>query len=1005
MAEDNGLLELELEESFMSPIHDAIPKPPEASTTIEQIRLEDSRFDSIDEIMEEVEGNHHQESLLEIDSEFGGDGEVEESFMSTFHDSIPKPTEVTTSIERIRLENSRFLSSDPVDEMMEEVENNHLQESLLEMDSEFGGDGEVEESFMSTIHNSMPKPTEVTTSIERIRLENSRFLSSDPVDEMMQEVGNNHLQESLLEMDSEFGGVGDDDLNLPTSAQQSTSTFHSFNLRNASVVEQHSDLTSDPLLPHWVDSTSILATKLDGTKIRIPRRRKIGSDQLINGPKSTEALQKQCLELLDQPIHRMLQSVREEILHKEALASASASLPSTTKIDKNSSGRPQSLWTDRYRPVKFIDLIGDERTFRNAMSWLKTWDRCVFKKAETNKRKRMNSNNNNNSHKVQGQWNSTTNSFTEVGTGVDSDPYGRPQEKVLLLAGKPGLGKTTMAEVLAIQAGYQVIEINASDDRSSRTVTDQIKSALESRTLDAGAKFGGGLSLKSNRPTCIIIDEIDGAAAGGGGNESGFVKALVKLVIEGSSNLPKFKSKGKNLDQRPLLRPIICICNDLYAPVLRPLRPISKIIRFNNPTQLTIVKRLQSICKSENLVADLNNLNYLVKLASGDLRSCLNTLQFISIQSHTLTDQIIKSAVEAAVKDSGSSIQNVLTNLFRIPIKKSVNSKDPSGSKQVYLNDLVRDISICGQNERIIQGCFESYLTMKQPTDLWRTYSKLYDYLEFYDRLETKIWKDQEYQLMPYVPYSIAIWRELMGNLTNKPPDYPKVDYDNFLKVSINQESFNDFSSNLPPTIKSSFKNQELICELLPFLIRILSVDLRPINGKLIQKNEKDCLDRLVNIMVQLRLKFVLDKSEDGQLSYNFDPPIDFPVYYEAKRPLDIPPPRYSVRQMILNEMNLLSRGRKQDQLSNQSKDTSSGTAAAASIINAYKQKPVNALQSNLPEKVALDFFGRKKIEKDLTDSQKELLPKEKVKILYRYHEGFSNAVKKGITFNELITK
>ncbi|KAI9602940.1 hypothetical protein KEM48_002465 [Puccinia striiformis f. sp. tritici PST-130] len=252
---EDGLLELELEESFMSPIHDAIPKPPEASTSIEQIRLEDSRFDSIDAIMEEVEGNHHQGSLLEIDSEFGGDGEVEESFMSTIHNSMPKPTEVTTSIERIRLENSSFLSSDPVDEMMEEVENNHLQESLLEMDSEFGGDG-------------------------------------------------------------------DDDLNLPTSAQQSTSTFDSFNLRNASVLDQHSDLTSDPLLPHWVHSTSIVATKLDGTKIRIPRRKKIGSDQLINGPKSTEALQKQCLELLDQPIHRMLQSVREEILHKEALALA-----------------------------------------------------------------------------------------------------------------------------------------------------------------------------------------------------------------------------------------------------------------------------------------------------------------------------------------------------------------------------------------------------------------------------------------------------------------------------------------------------------------------------------------------------------------------------------------------------------------------------------------------------------------------------------------------------------
>lgn len=163
------------------------------------------------------------------------------------------------------------------------------------------------------------------------------------------------------------------------------------------------------------------------------------------------------------------------------------------------------------------------------MSWLKTWDRCVFKKVESNKRKRIN--------KAQQQSNSypQSNSFAEA---AESDPYGRPHEKVLLLAGKPGLGKTTMAHVLATQAGYQVVEINASDDRSSRTVTEQIKSALECRTLDAGALFGGGLSLKSNRPTCVIIDEIDGAGGGGGaeGNENGFVKALVKLVTEGSAS-------------------------------------------------------------------------------------------------------------------------------------------------------------------------------------------------------------------------------------------------------------------------------------------------------------------------------------------------------------------------------------------------------------------------------------------------------------------------------------
>ncbi|PLW57969.1 hypothetical protein PCANC_00768 [Puccinia coronata f. sp. avenae] len=849
---------------------------------------------------------------------------------------------------------------------------------------------EVDPSFMAPM-DLTPKPP--LAPVKQVTREWPTLEPPMTFDEMMDEA-ENEQQEDVLEMDSQFGE------SHSRPAQRTFTTGAAFDTPTSFPPEERVGST-DLLEARWIPTTSLVATKLDGTKIHIPRRRKIGSTQATRGgARSTEALQKQCLELLDEPIHRMLQAVREEILHKDALLAASKSLPPK---EEKVNDEPRSLWTDRYRPVKFIELIGDERTFRSAMSWLKTWDRCVFKKVESNKRKRMN--------KAQQPSNvhPQLNSFAEA---TESDPYGRPQEKVLLLAGKPGLGKTTMAEVLAAQAGYQVVEINASDDRNSKTVTEQIKNALESRTLDAGAKFGGGLSLKSNRPTCVIIDEIDGAGGGGGaeGNESGFVKALVKLVTEGSSNTTtKVNSKGKSLDQRPLLRPIICICNDLYAPVLRPLRPISRIIRFNSPTPLTVVKRLQTICKSEKLVADLNNLNYLVKLASGDLRSCLNTLQFISTQSTTLTDQIIKAALESSVKDSGSSVQTVLSHLFKIPVKKSASKNDASGSKNAYLNELVRDISICGQNERIVQGCFEAYLGMKQPTDLWRTYDRLYDWLEFYDRLEMKIWKEQEYQLAGYVPYSIAIWRELMGNVTNSSPEYPKVEYEHFLKRNINEDTLSSFNSRLPPVVKSSFKTTEVVCELLPFLIRILSVDLRPVNMKLFKKEEKDCLARLVSIMQQLGLKFVQDKGEDGQLTYTLEPPVDFPAYYEGKRPLDIPPPRYSVRQMIVNEMTALSRARNQEKPVPGSSNGAPGTAAA--IINAYKQKP-NGFKAGLPEKVALDFFGRKRIDQpglvkpsSSGAGEGQPIPKEKVKILYRYHEGFSNAVQKPITFNELILK
>ena len=172
------------------------------------------------------------------------------------------------------------------------------------------------------------------------------------------------------------------------------------------------------------------------------------------------------------------------------------------------------------------------------------------------------------------------------------------------------------------------------------------------------------------RPTCVIVDEIDGAANGGDtvrsslllsgeGDElirtregkQSFVKTLVKLVMEGSSNRkPTNRKNGtKGKKDRPLLRPIICICNDLYvyilsplsssctgslrwfgyryAPVLRPLRPLAKIVRFQPPTNTMLTKRLRTICEVEQMKAENKHLTLLVETAEGDLRSCLNTLQ------------------------------------------------------------------------------------------------------------------------------------------------------------------------------------------------------------------------------------------------------------------------------------------------------------------------------------------------------------------------------------------
>lgn len=47
-----------------------------------------------------------------------------------------------------------------------------------------------------------------------------------------------------------------------------------------------------------------------------------------------------------------------------------------------------TLWVDRYRPQRYLDLLGDDRIHREVMAWVKEWDYCVYGKKKGKKRAR-----------------------------------------------------------------------------------------------------------------------------------------------------------------------------------------------------------------------------------------------------------------------------------------------------------------------------------------------------------------------------------------------------------------------------------------------------------------------------------------------------------------------------------------------------------------------------------------------------------------------------------------
>jgi len=80
--------------------------------------------------------------------------------------------------------------------------------------------------------------------------------------------------------------------------------------------------------------------------------------------------------------------------------------------------------------------------------------------------------------------------------------------KVLLFAGPPGMGKTTLAHIAARQAGYRAVEINASDDRTGKQLQERVADAQGMQSMFGGKKVSLPL-VHATRQSCCATSFCD----------------------------------------------------------------------------------------------------------------------------------------------------------------------------------------------------------------------------------------------------------------------------------------------------------------------------------------------------------------------------------------------------------------------------------------------------------------------------------------------------------------
>ncbi|KAM7259981.1 hypothetical protein ACFE04_015722 [Oxalis oulophora] len=662
----------------------------------------------------------------------------------------------------------------------------------------------------------------------------------------------------------------------------------------------------------------------------------------------------------------------------------------------------ERFWVDKYAPISFTELLSDEQTNREVLLWLKQWDSHVFgseikstsddrnnggpKWSNRSFKNSYSSNNNSNFKKSYSSNTDKSNFKNSYSSNTDKSNFknsyssntdksfngnqdlsnrkmrstGPPEQKILLLCGSPGLGKTTLAHVAAKHCGYHVLEgfiriwvfgmsqdaIQIQNKTGGNFCTYDVYgifacSSFHDQVFQYGFSpvyskscFKSGFSVCHRNPggflhhiVEFVIDEIDGSLGDGKGAVDVILKmvsAEKKHVSEKENDQSAKKSSKKGHKASTLSRPVICICNDLFAPALRRLRQVAKVHVFVQPSVSRVASRLKFICNKEGMRTSSIALTALAEYTECDIRSCLNTLQFLNKKKEALDVMGISSQVVGR-KDMSKGVFDIWKEYF-VPYFHYVKTA-------TLLTGVFTECR--GDYDLIFDGIHENFLQLSYHDRMMHKTVKCLNSIGISDLMHQYIMRTQKMSIYVYQPSLSIIIHNQIAQVERPNLEWPKSNQRYRTMLIEKNEVFKSWHVKIRPCVSRHLSTKSFLEDSVSLLLHILSpTTLRPISISasydhsqvffklvdsavalhLLSEKEKNELAQLVSMMVSYSITYKNVKSDPSYSDFghgsaadahelSFDPPINsfinFKGYGSGHRVLAIP-----MKQLLLHEMD-----------------------------------------------------------------------------------------------------